>query len=220
MTRFHVPLIAGFLALAQLSAHAAGLDLTPLKKWIASQGKIDTIACDFTQERELRTVKRPLKADGRFWFQKPDRFRWELGEPPKSIAIHNGDELTILDVAKKKAEVTDTSGEEAERERFAAYFDLSFPRRWETFEENFDVLALNRVAGEWHAHVKPKSRKTARGIKTMTFFISASSDALLGFSLKVKDGSTITTRFRNIRRNVSVPASRFVVSLDGYKVKS
>ncbi len=203
----------------QVKSSAADIDLSPIQKWVANQEKIQSLTCDFTQERELRTLRKPLVADGQFWFQSPDRFRWQLGNPAKSIAIHTGSELTVLDVPKKKAEITDTSGEEDERSRFAAYFDLSFPRRWDTFTENFEVLALNQVGGEWHAHVSPKKRKTARGIKTMTFFISENSDDLLGFSLKVKDGSTITTRFRNIRRNASVPASSFTAELEGYEVK-
>tara|TARA_R110002096_G_scaffold147671_22_gene307806 strand:+ start:432 stop:1097 length:666 start_codon:yes stop_codon:yes gene_type:complete len=200
-------------------ARAESLNLQPLKNWIANQGEIDTLTCDFTQERELRTLKKPLVADGRFWFKGPDQFRWELGAPARSIAIHSGDVLTVVDVSKKKAEVTDTSGEEDERARFAAYFDLSFPRRWDTFTENFEVLALNRVGEEWRAHVSPKSRKTVRGIKTMTFFIGVAEDNLLGFSLDLKDGSTISTRFRKIKQNAAIPDSTFQVQLEGYKVK-
>ncbi|MEM1297226.1 MAG: outer membrane lipoprotein carrier protein LolA [Verrucomicrobiota bacterium] len=217
MTRILFALCLSVFCLNGASAESINLD--PLKNWIANQGEIESLICDFTQERKLRTLKKPLVADGQFWFKGPDQFRWELGKPARSVAIHSGDVLTVLDVPKKKAEVTDTSGEEDERARFAAYFDLSFPRRWDTFTENFEVLALNRVGDEWHAHVSPKSRKAMRGIKTMTFYIGVAEDNLLGFALSVKDGSTISTRFRDIKENASVPDSAFQISLDGYKVK-
>lgn len=42
---------------------------------------VKTIACDFLEEKHMAMLEEVLFSKGRFYFEKPDRLRWELIEP-------------------------------------------------------------------------------------------------------------------------------------------
>ena len=58
------------------AAPIAKSDLTPVKKWIASQAGMKSLSADFVQTRTFRTLRDPLERQGHIWFQSPDAFRW------------------------------------------------------------------------------------------------------------------------------------------------
>ena len=45
-----------------------------------------------------------LTESGKVWFAEPNRFRWELGHPPKTIAVRATDEMLLLYPLLKRAE--------------------------------------------------------------------------------------------------------------------
>ena len=207
-----------FLTTAATSALQAQ-DTTAIKQWISAQQNLKSLSATFTQTRTLRTLRKPLVSAGNFYYKAPNQFRWEHGNPVQTIAVHSDDTLTLLDVTKKRAQVAKTDGEGSNRSQFGAYFDMSFPKSWEEFDQNFNVLSVDNVDGVTHAKVSPKSRKLGRGMKAITFFID-SRNQLKGFSMEFKDRSTMETIFNTVREGATVPSSKFVVSLDGYQVQS
>ncbi len=210
---------ARFLCLLTLLGAAArseaNTDLRPLQDWISAQKEVRSLEGEFVQVRSMRALRKPLSTPGRFWYEAPDQFRWELGKPAKTVAVHSGTNLTVLDIEKKKAEVTDTSEEEGRVARFMA---MTFPQTWESFQESFEVLSLNREGRSHVVKLKPVKRKMARGVKTITIEIGP-DQSMRRFMLELKDGSEMETTFDKVARDVHVPDSTFEVSLDGYKVK-
>src|SRR5262249_20656241 len=67
-----------------------------LNSWFAAQTNLQTWSADFTQTRTLKALTQPLVAVGRVWFAMPNRFRWELGSPPQTIALRNADEMLVI----------------------------------------------------------------------------------------------------------------------------
>ena len=195
-------------------------DVTPLKNWVANQQKLESLQAEFTQVRKLRTLKKPLESDGTFWFQAPDQFRWEIGDPARTIAVHDGDELTVIDTAKEKAEVVDTGNDlEDSRSRLSAFFDLSVPQTWDAFQEMLNVDSVERDGSSWVAHLTPKDRKQIRGVRSLAFRLDDKATQLLAFTLVFRDGSTLQTAFRNVQRDADIESGKFSVSLDGLEVK-
>lgn len=53
--------------------------------------RLQTVQTDFTQEKHLKILLRPLISRGRFVFQPPDSLRWEYKTPVRSILLmHRG----------------------------------------------------------------------------------------------------------------------------------
>ncbi|MEZ4601631.1 MAG: outer membrane lipoprotein carrier protein LolA [Syntrophotaleaceae bacterium] len=53
-------------------------------------GGVETLASDFSQEKYLSVFQDVLPAKGRFYYQKPDRLRWEMTEPMVSGFVLDG----------------------------------------------------------------------------------------------------------------------------------
>jgi outer membrane lipoprotein-sorting protein len=189
-----------------------------LQKWVQTQAKIVSLRGKFSQERKLKALRKPLVAPGRFYYEAPDQFRWEVGEPAKSVTIHSREQYTVIDLEKGKAEVQDiTEGDD--NSRMVSYFRLSFPRDWAAFQRDFRVLEVTQSEGVLRAELEPLNRSNARGVKTITFEIDPATYATLAFVLELKDGSEMRTRFSGVQRNEPLPASIFQPELNGLRIK-
>ncbi len=164
-------------------------------------------------------LRNPLKTtSGNLWYKKPNKFRWELGSPAKTIAVHSGSELTVCNVDGKEATVTNTSSEEKVAE-VAAYFDLVFPQSWAEFRGNFEIESVKVQAdGSFESKLKPVNPEKLRGLKGLTIQVGADKQ-LQGFELVLGDGAKVRTQFTKFVKNVYLPTSQFQVALDGYAVK-
>ncbi len=207
------------LVLASTIAPAVdAADVTTLRSWIKTQGEIVSLSGEFSQERKLKVLKKPLVAPGRFWYQAPDQFRWEIGQPARSVAIHSRDRFTMIDLEKGKAEVQDLSGGNDDS-RMVSYFRLSFPRDWDSFQREFRVISVVEAAGVLRAELEPVDRNAARGVKTITFEIDPQTYATRAFVLALRDGSEMRTSFSGVKRDAALPPSTFEATLEGLRVK-
>src|SRR5436190_8655940 len=77
---------------------------SPLTAWLAAQPNIRTWSADFIQTRALKSLTQPLTATGQVWFAEPNRFRWELGHPPQTIAVRAPSELLVIYPRLKRVE--------------------------------------------------------------------------------------------------------------------
>src|SRR5260370_36596544 len=75
-----------------------------LQSWLNAQTNIHTWSADFVQTRTLKALTQPLTESGHVWFGAPNRFRWELGKPAKTIAVRAASELTVIYPKLKRAE--------------------------------------------------------------------------------------------------------------------
>ena len=75
-----------------------------LSTWIAAQANIHTWSADVVQTRTLKSLTQPLTAKGHVWFEAPNRFRWELGNPPQTIAVRGPEEMLVIYPRLKHAE--------------------------------------------------------------------------------------------------------------------
>src|SRR5579885_2250676 len=73
-------------------ASAQSTDDALLTGWRNAQTNIQTWEADFVQTRTLKSLTHPLTATGHVWFAAPNRFHWELGHPPQTIAVRDADQ--------------------------------------------------------------------------------------------------------------------------------
>ena len=79
-------------------------NLAPLKHWLAHQGEIRSVQADFVQTRSFHALRDPLASPGHLWFSAPQSFRWELGDPAKTVVLRKGDTAYLIQPTKKRAE--------------------------------------------------------------------------------------------------------------------
>jgi len=213
--------VLALCALADARVHAEP-DVSVVKRWIAAQGSYTTLHVVFRQERHLRALKKPIINTGKLWYSGAGAFRWQLGDPPVSLAIQErGGDLLALNPRKKdgkrytRAELRDGGGAQG-----LAFLDGGYPRTWEEFNRNMRVTGVERTsAGTYEVTTALRDRKASLAVRKIVFQIDASTFHLQGFYLRFRDSSAIQTTFLKVIPNAKVSPSLFQADLTGYRIR-
>ena len=200
------PLLLSFLLAASPVFAADAPDLTPLKQWITRQKEVRTVQADFMQTRSFRALKDPLTSPGRIYFRAPHAFRWEVGDPAKTIVLRQGDTAYLIQPARKRAE------------RFSATALgtpgganplplLNFPLAdsFEDFNRQFEVRAIGVEGTRCHVELLPRDAQSQKFLDGLRLDFDTGTGYLIAFEVRTHDGSTLRNDFSNVRFNEKVP---------------
>ncbi len=215
--------LAVFLLILLSSAEAdPGTDSSRefLNAWLDQQGKIKTWSADVVQIRNLRSLVRPLKSRGKVWFLQPNRFRWQLGDPPRTIAVRKDDELLIIYPRLKQVERF-AGGEDIDPawKQVLGLLEVGFPSDADTFFARYEVVTTTRFKKSWKFELRPAAKIARRLLDRVTVEISARDFALLATELVFPDGSTMKNQFIHRRLNPDLDEALFDFEIEeGYTV--
>ena len=194
----------------------ARADNAPLETWIKRQAAILTLDVPFTQERKLPALKEPVTTTGRLCFSKPDQVRWQLGEPFQTLAVSDGNTLTLMDASAKTARRTSPgSPQEA---RFSMLAGKAF-ESMEQFDQTFEIVESSVTSGIYQYTLKPKDRRIRSQIPWVFLDIDPEKNELRALEIELQDRSRLRTIFHHPRFNVKLDQALFTPDLTGYDVK-
>ena len=101
-----------------------------------------------------------------------------------------------------------------------SFIEAGFPRTRAEFEKNFTVKEVATKNGVHELTVTINHRRTKLALRKMVFHLAEGSLDLHGFYLRFRNGSSVTMRFNNVRKNPGVPASKFEVDLAGFDAET
>ena len=199
---------------------AAAPEDAVLSAWFSAQARLETWTAVFTQTRYLKALARPLTNTGRVWFASPDRFRWELGDPVRSVAVRDGDTMLLLNPRLRRAEVHRLSAVPAGPLREAlALLDTGFPRDPEVFRERFEVQGMDAGADGVTLRMVPRDAGARRFLPALAVTFDPESHDLRATEFTLADGSRVRTDFRGSVRDGEVDPVRFDTSVpEGFRV--
>lgn len=173
-----------------------------LNGWFAAQTKLHTLTADFVQTRTLKTLTVPLTARGRLYFAAPGSFRWELGQPARTIALGQKDEMYVIYPMLKRAEHY-ALGEKAPKDwRDAmALLQAGFPHSRAEFEGQFQILALAETNGVCQMSLQPRSSFARQMMPELRLAVATNDFSLRTTELVIVDGSNLRNDFSNIVMN-------------------
>jgi outer membrane lipoprotein-sorting protein len=181
-----------------------------LATWLRAQGELKTWSADFTQTRTLKVLTEPLRTPGRLWFVAPDQFRWELGQPPQTIALRRPNELFVIYPKLKRAERYPMSAHGGEAWRDAlALLDAGFPSGRAEFVARFRLVSLLETNGLATVRLEPRSASARKFMKEILLTLRTNDHALTANELRFADGSTLRNDFTNAVANAVIPPDRF-----------
>ena len=190
-----------------------------IAQWLARQGEVKTWAAEVTQTRQLRSLTRPLESQGQVWFAQPNRFRWQLGSPPRTIAVRTADELLVAYPRLRQLERYPMTGELDESWRqVLALLEVGFPSDAETFHASYEVLSVTASGERWLLELRPAARQARRLIERVRVELVAESFELAATELEFPDGSTMRNDFSGHRTDPELEASIFELDAEGYDV--
>jgi len=195
-----------------------------LEKWIKTSQSVTSIQSEFDQVRYLKNVARPLLKQGKIWMEKPDRFRWQVGDPPLMLAVHGKDgSFIFMDTREKKARVWSKQAlleqEQQGKEQGLAMMSGSFNANMADFDKRFEIQSAAQVPDQpdvWKVEMTLRDRQAAVFVKGLSFTVSTGDGTLRSFAIHMRDGSRFETIVRSYSINKAVDASVFKLDTAGY----
>ena len=207
------------LAGRTILAAAPEVDLAPLRQWIAKQKEVRTVSADFVQTRSLHTLRSPLTSSGRLWLMAPDWFRWELGDPPKTIIIGTPKGVTVIQPGKKLATRKPVTGPGALADS-GAFEMMRLPGggSFEEFQRQVKVLAFEASGSKCHLEMLPHDAGSTRGLSAIKLDFDRATGHWLSLEIVTREGSSIRNEFSNVRVNPKLEKQLFEYDLTGFKI--
>jgi outer membrane lipoprotein-sorting protein len=187
-----------------------------LTTWLNAQANIHTWSADFTQTRILKSLTQPLTANGHVWFAAPNRFRWELGHPPTTIAVRGPDEMLVIYPRLKHAERYPLTGDAAGQWRdVMKLLEAGFPRSQAEMESQYNILAQNVTDDVCELTLQPKSATARKMMPQIKIGFSTKDSSLRSTELQFADGSIMRNDFKNPELNPKLDESLFTPKIPG-----
>ncbi len=181
-----------------------------LNSWFAAQQKVQTWSADFTQTRALKSLTQPLIGHGHVSFAMPDDFRWELGNPPQTIAIRHGDQMYVIYPHLKRAELYPMGANAPAQLRAAlSLLQAGFPRSRDEFDSEYNILSLTETNGAYNLALQPKSPAARQMMSQLQIGLSTTDYTLTSTELTFADGSTLRNDFTNTALNPALDKTMF-----------
>lgn len=199
------------IELTAAGAVAAPAEVKPVvARWLEAQTNLQTWSADFIQTRSLKSLTQPLTATGHVWFAAPNRFRWELGQPPKTIAVRAPQELLIFYPRLKRVERFPLAGEQTGQWREAlALLEAGFPRNQAELEARYILLSQTVTGASAEVVLQPKSVAARRMMPQIQIGFDPRDFSLRGTELHFADGSTLRNEFQNAILNPNLDDQLF-----------
>lgn len=194
-----------------IAGAVSGVELNPQAvAWLAAQTNVQSWSADVVQTRKLKSLTQPLTAKGHVWFEAPNKFRWELGHPPQTIAVRATDEMLILYPQLKRVEKYPLTQQQAGPWREAlALLEAGFPRSREALEARYDILSQKVNGDVGQLVLQPKSAAARRMMPQIEIDFDTKDHSLRATELQFADGSTMRNDFEHAELNPKVDETMF-----------
>lgn len=191
-----------------------------LDKWLERQALINSWSADVVQVRKLKSLARPLESGGRVWFKQPNRFRWQLGDPPRTIAVRSADELVVIYPRLKQAERYPISGvSDPAWKQVLTLLEVGFPSDKATFYARYELLSAEQVGDLLRFELRPSASQARRLLEKVWLEVSAQDYTLHATELVFPDGSTMKNRFSGHQINPVLEDGLFDFDIaEGYQI--
>lgn len=187
-------------------------------KWAQNQTNFTTWSAEFLQTRTLKSLMQPLTSTGHVWFAAPNRFHWEIGNPPQTIAVRQTDQMLVIYPRLKRVEKYPLSGSEAGPWRDAlALLEAGFPRNENEIESRFNIQATDLKGDVCEITLQPKSSAARKMMSQIKIAFSTNDFLLRATELQFADGSTMRNDFKNPKLNDKLDDKLFSPPIEGYK---
>lgn len=186
-----------------------------LSAWLNAQTNVQTWSADVRQIRTLKALVQPVESTGRVWFAAPNRFRWELGDPPQTIALRQVDRMLVIYPRLQRVERYDLTGRQAGPWRdVLALLEAGFPRSPAELTARFRIQDERPTNDLWEITLQPKSPAARRLMPVIKVAFATNDFALRVTELELADGSSLRNEFTHARANPQLDDALFAPVLD------
>jgi outer membrane lipoprotein-sorting protein len=181
-------------------------DITKAKKDLAKLSEnTQSIQSKFIQEKHLSFLTENIISKGEFYFQSPNKLRWEYSEPFEYIIVFNDKNIYIKD--ENKISTFDTES----NKMFAEINNMmigSIQGDLFTDSERFDVKYYEN-ANQYLLDLEPKLPEMKSMLKTIKIYIDKSDISVAKIKMIESSDDYTSIDFTNRKLNQTIDNERF-----------
>lgn len=174
------------------------------------QARLKTLSARFSQSKESLLLLEPEISGGRFWYQAPDRVRWEFDAPISTVIIIRDDAMLtwyrdlgraeLIHVGKQADKILQYLGASHSLTSLQTYFDVQvgFP---DDPEAPFSV------------QLDPRFERVKKRLAEMSLKLHRKLYVPVFLRYVEPDGDVTEMTFDELRVNEEIPAERFDLTL-------
>ncbi len=205
------PILTALLCFASFSLHLTAADLSPaetnqlLGKLQEHRAKFPSLTADFTEEKTLHILAKPITSQGSLSFQAPNKFKREQRGDNRSTMVSNGQKLWIYYPNFNRAELYTLGKEKFFDEAIEA---LTAGLNFQHVSDYYKTSATHDGDG-YHLKLVPKGGGLKRLLKQL--IVDLEEDYKIARTTTVlpgPDGDQVVTTYHN-QHPAPVPASVF-----------
>ncbi|MFV0338147.1 MAG: LolA family protein [Chthoniobacterales bacterium] len=202
------------------------VNMQPVKEWIDARRNLQSLSADVVQSRSLKTLRKPLIKNGRFYFKSPNHFLWEIGSNSntgklliESIVLRRGEKFYLIDPENRRAQ-SYTLDSQKSHLLTPAQAMIEFPvgLTYSEFKEKFLLLDLIQDESRYYLKILPDDPRTHKYLREICILFDAKTQLLLSIQISFRDGSSLTNTFSNIKTNTTISDAIFNFDLKNYKI--
>lgn len=177
-------------------------------KW--EQARLKSMQATFVQNKESVLLIQPEEASGKFWFEAPDKVRWDYEKPNPTTVLVNEEQMLTWYRDLKRAERIDV-GKQADR--VMQY--LSASNSLETLQRYFILkVAFPKDPKEpYRLELSPRFARVAKRIKLMTVHLDRAGYWPVYLQYIEPDGDRTELRFTAVTLNGKIAPETFKIEL-------
>ena len=181
------------------------------------QSRLETLSARFSQRKESLLLLEPEVSGGRFWYQSPDRVRWEFEEPVNTVIVVRDDAMLtwyrdlgraeLVHVGKQADKILQYLGASHSLTSLQSYFDVKvgFP---DDAEAPFSVS------------LDPRFERVKKRLAEMSIKLHRKLYVPVFLRYVEPDGDVTEMTFDELQVNQEIPADRFDLTLpEGVEVR-
>lgn len=185
-----------------------------LSAWLEAHTKLQTWSADVVQTRHLAALAHPLVSTGHVYYSQPGVFRWELGQPPETVAIRSSHELLLIYPGLQRAERYPIQQEQGGPLRDAlTLMDAGFPKDEATLRKRYAISKQSADDGFCLIVLEPRASAAKRLISRVSLTFRTNVFTLAASEIDFADGSRLQNEFTHSVNNEPLSDDLFSTNL-------
>lgn len=183
--------------------------------WLSRSRDFHSLEIHFTQERQLKTLRRTLSRQGRLWLTRAGQLRWQIDDPASLLLVRAGKDAPLYWIDLKKQTWKELNAEDDQTQGNAQALQFMMQSQTatiEAFETAFTLKSARSLPenpGQWRLELDLKDRRASLAVKDVFFHIEPATGALHLMEFQLRDGSLLRTRVNRAVKNAAPDPSLF-----------
>lgn len=176
--------------------------ITKLNQTSAS---IQTMSANFSQTKYLSMLSDKMVSDGKIYYSKSDKLRWEYTSPYQYLFIFNGTKVYVGNNSKQN--IIDTNTNKVFKEIARIMMNTVTGT---ALSNNGDFeTALSEDNNQWIVTLTPKKKELKSMFTKVVLYFNKKSNIVSEINIFEKNGDRTNIKFSGIQTNKSIDATLF-----------